>query len=85
MNATCQSCRAPIRWCVTETGKAIPVDYTPRRDGNLVLVDHGDRVVASVAPSALPLLAPVTPITAVRYVSHFATCPHAARHRRRAS
>jgi hypothetical protein len=67
---------------VTEYGKAIPVDLAPSPDGNLVLVDEGDRVVARVEAAPLPLLDGGAP-RSLRFASHFVTCPYADKHRRR--
>jgi hypothetical protein len=67
---------------VTEYGKAIPVDLAPSPDGNLVLVDTGDRVVARVKAAPMPLLDDGAP-RSLRFASHFVTCPYAAKHRRR--
>jgi hypothetical protein len=72
-----------IRWCVTLRGTAIPVDPEPRDDGNLVLIEtvfQSDRgpVTHTVARQPDALLERDVP----RYASHFATCPHAAEHRR---
>jgi len=92
--ASCRSCRAPLVWALTETGRKMPVDLQPvgsvgvliaeARDGNLVLcfeVDDLDR------PRGPQLVLPATeeqrrdwkvPL----WKSHFATCPKAAQHRR---
>lgn len=77
MSATCESCRAPIRWAQTEKGKLIPIDYEPVRGGNLLLV--------ALDPRDAPLARPATAQdsdTLERFVSHFASCPNADRHRR---
>lgn len=81
--STCRSCGASIRWAITErSGKRIPVDPDPVDDGNLVLRDAGggDVIASVVAPGELLLDDP-----GVRFVSHFATCPHADQHRNRTS
>lgn len=82
MNARCKSCNAPIRWCVTEGGKAMPVDLMPVRGGNITLRDEGVRTVAVYVQ---PLLEPEEDKGRPHYVSHFATCPNATQHRRKAS
>lgn len=46
----------------------MPVDFEPVRGGNLML----DRGVVQV----------VQPSNALRYVSHYATCPYAKKHRK---
>ena len=90
----CRSCRQTIRWALTERGRPIPIDPEPRPDGNLELV-YIDRVLVArtITPEReqeleLQLLEasregrePVLPL----HVSHFATCPQADIHRRRAN
>ena len=76
----CRSCGAAIRWATTVNGKRIPLYEQPVPDGNLVL---SDPTPGSYAPTALhvdpdALLLDDPP----RFVSHFATCPHADQHRK---
>lgn len=71
--AICRSCEAPVIWTVTTTGKKMPIDEQPSPRGNLVYVEGVAR--ASTAEDQR-LRRPL-------YTSHFATCPDAARHRRR--
>lgn len=78
----CSSCKAPIRWTVTEHGKAMPVDFAPVRGGNIVLRDEGNRTVAVYTA---PLFETAEQKARPHYVSHFATCPQANAHRRNAS
>lgn len=79
MSAACDSCGARIRWVHTSTGKAMPVDDLPTEDGNVVLVKpDGGPLVARVITKGEH----VDALTA-RFKSHFATCPDAAKHRRR--
>lgn len=74
----CRSCGAPIRWARTRAGKAVPLDAEPADDGNVVLQEDGTaRVLTRRQMDGGGVAAP-------RYTSHFATCPDAARHRRRA-
>jgi hypothetical protein len=56
---------------VTHAGRRIPLDVDPVVGGNLGIRDDG-RVVSSFG----------FPKKATTYVSHFATCPNAADHRR---
>jgi hypothetical protein len=65
----CRSCKQPIRWAFTEKKRRIPFDPDPHPTGNLI-VEAG---VARVAPAGS---APTM------YLSHFATCPQAAAHRK---
>ena len=68
----CRSCGAPIIWTVTSKGKRMPVDAKPVEGGNVRLdQDLLGNTVASIVPDG----------TGDR-VSHFATCPEAARWRR---
>lgn len=73
----CRSCGAPIRWERTVNDKPIPLDPDPRPDGNLGIRDDG-KVYSMGTPGegAIDVGVP-------RYVTHFATCPHAAEHRQR--
>lgn len=68
--ARCASCRAPIRWFTTPTGNQIPIDESPVLGGN---VEMEDGIVTIVKPEPEVL----------RHITHFATCPNAARHRRK--
>jgi hypothetical protein len=65
----CRSCGAHIRWCTTEGGKRIPVDYLPDHRGNLVLqrLDDGSWLASHEANVPMPP-------SPLRYVAHFATC-----------
>jgi hypothetical protein len=69
MKATCSSCGAAILWTVTEAGKRMPVDATPSGKATVLVRNPDD---------------PNTPISKQRdvYLSHFATCEHAASHRK---
>lgn len=74
----CRSCGSPIRWAMTEKGKRMPLDTEPAADGNVTLTPMPggfDRAKVWGDRSAMPL--------GPRYVSHFASCPLAGRHRRR--
>ena len=72
MSATCSTCGAPIVWAKTlEKGKPAPFDAAPVPEGGFTLE-------AGVAIPVGLLTAENEP----RYVSHFATCPDADKHRR---
>lgn len=82
--STCRSCGAPVVWAVTTTGKRMPVDADPVDGGNVLLspaVSSGQAPTATVVGKAVQpnLFGDDSP----RYVSHFSTCPNAARHRQR--
>ena len=64
----CRSCNAPIEWRRTLSGTRIPIDPSPVENGNVVLLTGG--LCKVVAPGE------------GTHVSHFATCPNAAAHRK---
>ena len=64
----CRTCQAPIIWAVTPSGRRMPLDAEPREGGNVTLRADGVAIVGGEG--------------AVRYVSHFVTCPQAGQHRR---
>jgi hypothetical protein len=73
MAATCRSCRAPVRWVETTSGKRMPLD--PENTwpyGNVIILHEDVAKVLGMPPSQGP-----------SYTSHFATCPNASTHRRR--
>ncbi len=73
MPDSCKSCGKPIFWAIFEkTDKKTPLDWQPVEFGNLVFVAPG--IVRVVRDSEV--------VTTRRYVSHFATCPNAGKHRR---
>jgi hypothetical protein len=76
----CRSCKKPIIWAVTTKGRRMPLDPEPVENGNLIL-----RHRMSGLPTALYLThgadVELQP-DEKRYVSHFATCPYAAQHRK---
>ena len=70
---TCKSCGAEIVYVETPAGKSMPLDVAQVAGGN-VEVEGG--LVGGIARV-------VKPVEGVfRYVSHFATCPKAASHRK---
>lgn len=73
----CRTCSEPVIWATTAAGKAMPVDAEPRSDGNLDLIEGDPVPQVRVIPAHTPTM------TGLRYVSHFATCSHAAEHRKR--
>jgi hypothetical protein len=82
----CVTCGKPIVWCETVNGKRMPVDCQPRgevlpnqvisagRDLPRVRSAHSEYIRLQVVPGG-PLRSGV---------SHFANCPQAAIHRRKA-
>lgn len=71
--ATCRSCSAPIRWEKTENGRNMPLDAEPSPAGNIYL-----RKGLALCVSAKNVPPPDAPL----YLSHFARCPQAKKHRR---
>lgn len=67
--AACRSCGAPIIWCLSGNGKTMPVDAVPTGEGNVRILADEKTVRAIVGPGGNRL-------------SHFATCPNAAQHRK---
>jgi hypothetical protein len=74
--APCKSCGSPMIWTKTGTGKSIQLDPDPVPNGNIVL--HADGTAMYITKAMMNALDP----EAKRYVSHFATCPNAAQHRK---
>lgn len=72
--ANCGSCNAPVIWVRTSTGKRMPVDAAPVPNGNIIL--NGGQAVYTQAGCTIG--APDGKL----YVSHFATCPNAKKHRK---
>lgn len=72
----CRSCEAPIIGALTVNGKWMPVDQEPRADGNLSLTESEPIPLVTVIKAG-------DDVGGRRYVSHFVTCPNAARHRSR--
>jgi len=77
----CRACEAPIRWAVTEaTGKRIPLNAEADPEGNIYV----DRWMADGTPVVIVVsdLADIPRCEALRYTTHFATCPRADEFRR---
>jgi hypothetical protein len=81
----CRSCKKPIIWAITEKNKRIPIDPKPAANGNIALVDRGNFLLPLAHYKSAGLIAamraaePTTPL----FLSHFATCPDAARFRKK--
>jgi hypothetical protein len=69
---TCTSCGAEIIWAVTLSGRRIPLDSKSERRAIL------DPKAGQGTPD------PVRMRVVETYVSHFATCPNADQHRKKA-
>ncbi len=67
--ASCNSCGAAIEWAESATtGKSVPIDLEPTKDGTLAVV-NGKAHAYTLEDLALKR---------ERRTSHFATCPDAA-------
>jgi len=60
----------------TAAGEAMPIDFAPAADGNLILVDPEGRQVAELGPDD------ARAYQGVKYQTHFRSCPHAKGWRR---
>lgn len=69
----CRSCGAQIFFARTEKGRRMPIDAEPVAGGNLSLI---------LGPPHLAEVRVVEVDGMNRYVSHFATCPQSAAHRK---
>lgn len=75
----CTSCGRPIWWAATRGGRLMLVDPQASPTGNLARIgqlDKAGRIVVEVVLAGRPHRDPL------RWVAHFATCPHATNHRR---
>ena len=75
----CVSCGRRVYWAMTVNDQRMPVDAEAVPDGNMVMAVDGKTGALKVY--ALADDAVVDPARR-RYVSHFATCPHANRWRK---
>lgn len=76
----CASCQQDVLWAKTSQGKRMPIDPEPRPDGNLAVYrDHLGQLRTRVLSKGYE-----PESYERRGISHFATCPHADRHRRKA-
>lgn len=90
----CHSCHAPIWFGRTAKGRRMPLDPAPLETGNVIVDDdmkllekmaagyEGDAPPPDGAPIRVLTKGEVVGPDVPRYVSHFATCPKADRHRR---
>lgn len=75
----CRSCEARIWWAVTFRGKSTPMEAKPD--------DRGEWVVDGQTENGAPKVRQVDPLldppSIPRFQTHWATCPHADKHRRK--
>lgn len=76
----CRSCGRRIVWAETTIGKRMPVDVEPSDNGNVELIEDGGGTIALVLRN--DEIGSARNRGALLYLSHFATCPNAKRHRR---
>jgi hypothetical protein len=67
---TCRGCGRPILWVLTTAGNRMPLDRSPTERGNVDISSGVAVVVSQGQGGGAPL-----------YLSHHATCPHAAQYR----
>ena len=81
--AHCRSCRARIWWVeMHDSGVLAPVDADPVEHGNIIIgVQRGTRKLIGRVLKAGDRVEPGRN----RYVSHFATCTDASKHRKASS
>jgi hypothetical protein len=83
--ASCRSCPASVVWFVTTRDKRMPLDPTPTPDGNVRLITTtGDNQRRAQVLGGVELDQARAEGIAL-YTAHFATCPSAEAHRRRAT
>ena len=71
----CQSRGADIRFHKSvKTGNYMPIDDLPVEDGNIVIIDGEAHTLCGDLFESMH--------EGPRYMSHFATCPAAAKHRK---
>ena len=81
--ATCKSCNAPIIWAETPNGRPMPVDDQPSLKGTLFLMTRlREAPLAIHHESTVPFAQGARNLDSPRYVSHFSSCPNAAKHRK---
>jgi hypothetical protein len=71
MSAKCSSCGAEIIWAISDNGNRMPLDAKVEKRFTLTFGDSSD-----------PEWNPPVAHLANTYISHFATCPNAAQHRK---
>jgi hypothetical protein len=66
------------------SGKAMPLDAEPNPDGNVFRHSDGQKAAVLTADEIKAVIGEVgSDVNANRYTSHFATCPNAAKHRKK--
>lgn len=94
--ASCKSCGAEIVWALTIAGRRMPVDAKPAAagEGAVVLAAMGDPSLTDGRGQWLALMAAsindneravLTRVETVLHHAHWATCPNADEHRKKAA
>lgn len=80
----CRSCRAPIVWVRTETGKAMPLDPDMEATGPWILIERPDdgEIIAVHRSKVVELTGEEDAASWPGRESHWSTCPNADTHRR---
>lgn len=78
----CRSCRAPIRWAITDAGRPMPLDAEPdpRGEWRLAAGARGEAPRAVHVPEDRR-----AGLERELMIVHWATCPYADEHRKRRS
>lgn len=71
----CRDCGVDILWVRTANGRLMPLDAEPVADGNLVLVNGVPTLIRGDLSETVP--------EGPRYKSHFVTCIHADKFRKK--
>lgn len=81
---TCTSCNRIVVWARTTGDARMPVDPDPHPDGNIALIDGilGRKIAIVLTNDEITAVHSSEPARPL-YRSHFVTCPHASKHRRR--
>jgi hypothetical protein len=74
----CKSCGAPIEFAITPKGQRIPLDVGEFSNGNIVVTDGIARIIGPAR-----VIGPLDEQPFLARRSHFASCPAAAKHRKR--
>jgi hypothetical protein len=77
----CRSCGAQIIWTETITGKSMPVDEQPTKDGNIILGMRWQKVPLAHVQTRQSLER-LRAKGELLFISHFVTCPQRAKWRK---
>lgn len=84
MTSPCRSCKTPVEWVVVEaSGKRMPIDPDPHPLGTVARLGYTDEETGADVVEVLKLGGGGLDESRPLYLSHFATCPNAAQHRKK--